>query len=177
MFVLDVDKSKIATTRTEMLVSGSVNIYDVNFNFSSDWTGLDKVVVFRTDGIKMCFPLINDTCKIPWEVVETTHGHLYIGVYGTKNGNLALPTVWKDLGAVVEGVIPCDRHPQDPTPDIYDDLLSKIEDLGKHPNLDERTLPDQHPIEAVSGLDEKLKGIPEPMTSEELRKLLMEGVS
>lgn len=64
----------------------------------------------------------------------------------------------------------------------YNDSLTKPDDPDtpedpdkdsiKHPDLIYRDVADQHPIKAITGLEEKLKTIPEIMNADELRDIL-----
>lgn len=47
--------------------------------------------------------------------------------------------------------------------------------VSDHAQLSGRDKPDQHPPEAVAGLVETLERIPDPMSADELRKILLSG--
>ena len=126
---------------------------------------------------------------------------LFAGVCGTKNGEVVLPTIWASLGTLLEGTT-YGRNARPPTPDLLEQRLEQKQDKLKgepgqyvgfdedgnaiaqdfpeigsggateHEELDGRDKPDQHPIEAITGLTDELNRIPEPMTKEDLEALL-----
>lgn len=131
MFVLQVQKSKINVDQFEILTSGSVNVHHVRFMFSESWDGLKKTAVFK-HGREARSILLDDSeeCIIPWEVLTHPGGTLYAGVYGTKDEEIVLPTVWAPLGEVREGVITDAEEPIPPTPSIYDQILARLDKKG-----------------------------------------------
>lgn len=186
MFRLYAEKNQLCVRQREPITSGSVNVYDVLFEFSADWEGLEKTAVFRADG-KAVSVLLDDTGKaaIPWEAMTTPGVRLEAGVYGESGGEIVLPTVWADLGYIQTGAaLGDDARP--PTPDLWQQELAKKADGlaldgldlkllsgGKtlsevelpppgggeggttdHRYLTNRDAENQHPIEAISGLEE-----------------------
>lgn len=110
-----------------MVTSGSVNVYLVQFAFSTDWDELDKTAVFRAGDTKISVVLdATNRCQIPWEVLENRGRPLEAGVYGTKNGTVVLPTIWATLGTIKEGASP-GENTQPPTPDVYSQILAVAE--------------------------------------------------
>ena len=107
-------------------------------------------------------------------------------MFGSKDGT-ALPTAWADLGAILEGVPGDGAGTKPPTPDIweqeldrkgdalaYDGLnlslkagaktLSAVEITGgggsgvsDHRSLSHRDAKNQHPIDAITGLFDRLE--------------------
>ena len=126
MFVLYADKVYLKLNEKEMLTSGSVNVYEVQFTFDSDWDGLDRMAVFRA-GNKSRAVLLDETnrCMIPWEVLQTSRQTLYAGVYGSLNGETVLPTIWTSLGTIIPGTNTAELSAP-PTPSIWDDLLQQV---------------------------------------------------
>lgn len=138
MITVQVKKNQIVASKAKLepMTSGSQNVYPVQFLFSAEWKYLEKIAVFATElgkdgpGSSVWNVLLddNDRCFIPWEVNLAHSNHVYVGVYGTMNGNVILPTAWADLGNVVLGVTTgLDSEP--PTPDIHDQILSKLSDI------------------------------------------------
>ena len=95
-------------SRLRVTQRGSVNVNMVQFEFSSDWDGLERTAVFRAaDGDPVSVLLAaGDQCGIPWEVLSSHGQRISAGVCGTRGAELVLPTVWADLGAVQEGACP-----------------------------------------------------------------------
>ena len=106
MFILYANKTNLTVRKREAMTSGSVNVYQVQFEFSEDWEGLTKTAVFETRGRSRAV-LLDDTglCTIPREVLAVPKTTLRVGVYGAW-GDMVLPTVWANLGAILEGAAP-----------------------------------------------------------------------
>lgn len=123
MFLLYANKNQLNVLKREPITSGSVEVYQVQFQFSEDWNGLTRAAVFRA-GQETRSILLNEsgTCTIPWEVL-TAHGkQLTAGIYGTREGTVVLPTVWANLGHILEGVT-TGEDAQPPTPDLWEQRL------------------------------------------------------
>ena len=158
-FILYADKNQLSVRAREPITSGSVNVYSVRFEFSEDWEEMDKIACFRSGSQIISVPLgAAGECTIPWEVTDPDDigKKLFAGVYGTKNGNVVLPTIWTSLGEILEGVT-FGQNARPPT--------SAWDGTANH----------QHPIEAITGLAELLEQIPRPMTAAELQNILNGG--
>ena len=105
-----------------------MNAYTVAFSFDSIWDGLDRTAVFQAGDSKISV-ILDDTnqCQIPWEVLENPRRTLEVGVYGTRNGTVVLPTAWVSLGEIKQGVSLGDNN-QPPTPDVYGQILQAAKD-------------------------------------------------
>lgn len=130
MFLLHAEKNKLSLLEREDVTSGSVNAYAAKFEFSEDWDGLDKTAVFQA-GCASREVLLGPegACVVPWEVLRVPRYHLKTGVYGKQGGEVVLPTVWADLGEILEGV-PAGGSPP-PTPELWEqELARKGDGLG-----------------------------------------------
>lgn len=129
MFSLFAKKNVLAVNQREVVTSGSVNVYEVQFQFDSEWDGLEKTAVFRAGDCTVSTLLDEtETCIIPWEVFQDAKRTLYAGVYGTKNGSTVLPTIWASLGEIRQGCEPGEST-QPPTPSVYEQILAEIGNL------------------------------------------------
>lgn len=129
MIILTASKSCLTASRRELLVEGAVNVNIVQFEFSSDWDGLTKTAVFQAGGDKYSVLLDeSNEAPIPWEVLQNPRRLLYAGVYGTKNGNTVLPTIWASLGEIRHGCEPGEST-RPPTPSVYEQILAEIGNL------------------------------------------------
>lgn len=132
MFILCPSSRKITVERSDILVSDSMNVYPVQFKFSCEWRGLTKTAVFRTKDKSIEILLDNtNICNIPWELLLKHGRKLEVGVYGTKGEDLILNTIWCPLGEIYEGAknIDSENHPEEPTPDVYQQILSQMGNL------------------------------------------------
>lgn len=133
MFKLYANKVRLQRIDEETITSGSVNAYDVYFQFDSNWTGLSRTAIFLAGDIKKSV-LLDETgyCTIPWEVMQEDGRMLYAGVYGTRTDEdgtetVVLPTMWVELGLIEVGATLGDSA-QPPTPDIYNQILSAAQE-------------------------------------------------
>ena len=111
-----------------MITSGSVNVYEVKFQFDNDWDDLERIAVFRVGKKSVSMPLDDtNTCKIPWECVcETDIGkEVQVGVYGMVDTTVVLPTVWAGLGNLKEGCS-LGNTALPPTPSVAEQVLAQI---------------------------------------------------
>lgn len=127
MFRFYAKKVVLELNQKEVVTSGSVNVYQCQFQFDNAWEGLEKTAVFWA-GEETISTLLDETglCIIPWEVLQGARRTLYAGVYGTKNGDVVLPTIWASCGEIKEGVNP-GTSTQPPTPDVYSQILAVAE--------------------------------------------------
>lgn len=124
MFILEANKTLLRLVQKELITSGSVNVYQVRFEFSEEWDGLTRMAVFRAGTESRTVMLGDDNeTVIPWEVLGKPHVHLSCGVYGTKGGDTVLPTIWTDMGNIWHGAEPAEKLSQPPTPDIWEQRL------------------------------------------------------
>lgn len=128
MFQFFAKKVSLDVTQREIVTSGSVNVYQCQFQFDSAWDGLEKTAVFKAGDISISV-LLDDlgACNIPWEVFQDAKRTLYAGVYGTKNDNVVLPTIWANCGEIKPGVTQ-GENTQPPTPDVYSQILQVAKD-------------------------------------------------
>ena len=125
MIQLYADKTQLTVRSREAMTSGSVNVNTVLFEFSPDWDGLDRTAVFKAGSDSRSVALGPDNqCLIPWEVLSSHGRQLTAGVYGTRGGDVALPTVWASLGTILEGAKPGAEAGPPPTPDVWEQALA-----------------------------------------------------
>ena len=202
MFLICADKNQLYVRRREPVTSGSVNVYTVRFSFSKDWEGLERTAFFAAGTVCREVPLGGGgECAVPREVLERHGLRLRAGVRGDRNGETVLPTVWADLGMILEGASGKSGAAPEPWEEALagkgdglgytedgklglfsgDKLLSSVsiqgggESVSDHRTLTGRDAERQHPISAIEGLEEELRRIPapvEPMTNEELEEIL-----
>lgn len=126
-----VNKTQLTVRQREPTTSGSVKVYRVRFEFSSDWDGMERVAVFKA-GAESRSILLDEanTCEVPWEVLVKPNVQLQVGVYGARDGEEVLPTSWADLGTIHPGVT-VGPDARTPAPDLWEqELGSKGDTLG-----------------------------------------------
>ena len=124
---IDVYKANAVLRQQEAITSGSQRAFSVFFNFDrEEWSGLTKRAVFKAGGITREVLLdVTHICEIPWEVLRKPNVKLEIGVYGTDETGVVLPTVWVSAGDIKQGTEQSEES-QSPTPDIWEQVTSTI---------------------------------------------------
>lgn len=119
-------------TNIPKLASGGVNNVQVTFAFCNMWDGLTKTAVFyRTTDQVFPVPLDgSDTCLVPHEVMAN-EGISFMGVYGEDSSGTVRTSEVLQL-TIVQGAITAASIAPDPTPSVYEQLLSRIEKLEKN---------------------------------------------
>lgn len=128
LFRLYAKKVVLEVNQREVVTSNSVNVYQCQFQFDGAWDGLERTAVFQA-GDNTVSTILDETgiCIIPWEVLQDAKRSLYAGVYGTKDGNIVLPTIWAKLCEIKPGVTQ-GENTQPPTPDVYSQILQVAKD-------------------------------------------------
>ena len=106
MFVFYAEKNRLYVMEKELITSGSANIYPVRFEFSPDWDGLERTAIFQAGCRKKAVPIVDGVCSVPAEVLSEPGRYLMMGVCGKQGESVVLPTVWANLGWIVEGAMP-----------------------------------------------------------------------
>jgi len=123
-----VDKHTVTINKNEIINEREYNVQACNFQFSSEYDGLPKIAIFKTDTVTKQILLSGDSCITPSEVLETT-GIVGLGVYAYENDgdNLILrysptPAVFTvEPGSYDEG-----DAPTPPTPSVIEQLQAQI---------------------------------------------------
>lgn len=130
MFVFIATKNKLIARHKETVTSGSSNVYKAEFMFDGAWHGLKRTAVFKAGSKSVSVLLTHcNVCTVPWEVLEKDGIDLYVGVYGTKNGTVILPTTWYNAGTILKGTTLGD-DPVPPTPGLYEQILDHMQDIA-----------------------------------------------
>lgn len=96
------------------------------------WDNLQKTVVFRGAVTRDVLDA-GSVVTIPADVVSRPRILLQVGVYGTDvAGNLAIPTLWADLGIVRDAADPSGDASADPELPIWAQLQKEIESLKQN---------------------------------------------
>lgn len=108
------------------VVANSKNYLYADFQFmTGDWRNVKaKTAIFDYDGgTKHAILDENDSCLVPWEALAES-GFMQVSVFG---GDLI--TVGTAKVRVYESGYKEGTAPKPPTPDVYEQLLKKVEDI------------------------------------------------
>lgn len=123
MFLLYADKNQLTVREKEPITSGSVNVYPVRFNFSPDWDGLERTAIFQAGCREKAVAVIGGACSVPAEVLSEPGHYLMVGVCGKQGESTVLPTIWANLGLILEGAVTGDAPEPSPPPEGWQEAL------------------------------------------------------
>lgn len=116
--------SDACVTEKPVITSGMVGL-PVEFTFDEVWNGLGKSAVFRAGSRSYPVSCLQSSAIVPWEVLEKPGVGLYVGVIGAdEKGIVKIPTVWTLVDTIAPGVRLPDTVAEDPTPSVYDQILT-----------------------------------------------------
>lgn len=149
MIILFADKNRLAVQRKESVTSGSVNACAARFVFSRSWHGMERVAVFKAGAVSRSV-LLDEAgeCTVPWEVLVKHGVQLQAGVYGTRGGEVVLPTVWANLGTILEGV-PAGEDARPPTPELWRQELGRKGDALAYDGQELTLMAGNEPLSSV----------------------------
>ena len=134
MTEITINRTCVIVKRCERFTSGMVGV-KIKFSFSSEWAGLSKTAVFTNGDTTIDVLNVADEITIPHEVLAISGKKLKVGVYSYTvgdNGNIeiAIPTVYADLGKVVKGADPSGDVSADPTLPVWAQIQGIIGNLN-----------------------------------------------
>lgn len=112
-----------------LIATGGLGETIVEFTFCELWNGYSKTAIFYRNKNNVYYALLNEdnTCIIPQEVL-LDDGVMYFGVFGDNaEGVTRTSKIIKYL--VEKGAITSDLKPSEPTPSVYEQLLSKYQSV------------------------------------------------
>ncbi len=114
-------------------ISDSVKFETVKFSFPPEWCGYEKTAVF-TDNNGHQFNILlsednpfcvaDDECYVPNEVLKNSE--FFVSVFGIKDDSVATTT--KERVRVTESGYTLADEPDEPTPDIYQQIINLTSD-------------------------------------------------
>lgn len=122
MIKIRINTRNATLVEKETITSGSVGIA-VHFEFSDDWEGLAKTAVFSDGTITKDVVLTTNECFIPPECLTTEGRSLRIGIYGTNDENIVIPTIYCWIGQIKKGTEISGDPSIPPTPSVVEQIL------------------------------------------------------
>lgn len=116
-------------TEAPVVASGGFKEDKILFEFCPLWDGFTKTATFYVKKSEVFTSEVDfeNTCIIPHEVLENP-GNIFFGVFGV-NGDGVTRTSEVIKYKIVQGAITGDNKPSDPTPDIYEQILAKLNSI------------------------------------------------
>lgn len=113
-----------------VIASGGVHENFIQFEFCEKWAGMTKTAVFYNNPKKITpYHTVVDSsgmCEVPCEVTEK-QGTMYFGVFGVLGDVTRTSCII--AYKVKEGSITTELVPSEPTPDIWEQLLTQCSEL------------------------------------------------
>lgn len=103
----------------------------IRFNYTDPmWGSLDKTAVFKAGGVTKDVLHVGEVVTIPAEVVAKPGTDLKAGIYGTDaEGNIAIPTLWANVGPVMDAADPSGDPTTDPSLPVWAQIKAMIGNL------------------------------------------------
>lgn len=124
----EVRERELRLTSIPMMPSGSRNHLRIRITFDAEWEGTTKTLVaYRDLARPYHVPLgLDGMALIPHEVLAE-QGVVYLGVFGVAGDQRITSTIVRygvNEGAITEGL-----QPSDPTPEMWDQLISAVNEV------------------------------------------------
>ena len=135
-FKADGDELKLIDIKSSVY-TGNVNSYICEFELSCEWENMNVFAVFCVNETAYTAALLKDrTCILPNEVLEE-EGEFFVGLYATNGDSDNLKRISTGLisARIEKGCFTDGLTPQIPTPDIWEQLISKtVPHIGDNNN-------------------------------------------
>lgn len=112
-----------------VIASGGFKEDAILFEFCPLWDGFIKTATFYIKKGETYYAELDsdNTCIIPHEVLEKA-GNIFFGVVGVNSDNITRTSEVIKY-KIVQGAISEDHKPSDPTPDIYEQILARLNSI------------------------------------------------
>lgn len=157
MLEFNVRNQSISRVDNMLYVEKSINYLEAKFNFlTEDWRDLTKSAIFENKKGKIVKDVIlnNDKCLVPWEVLEEK-GKIEVSVYGVDISTKITTNIASfNLYDTISG----GSATQNPTPDVYQQIIDMIDDIAVSGVTDEqiaRAVKEYLAENPVTGVDEE----------------------
>jgi hypothetical protein len=122
LFNAHITDQVIQLSNLPRIASGSKEALQIRCNFCGKWEGCGKAAVFYRDEAEVYHvPVVDGLVTVPWEVL-VDEGHFWLGFVGQADLTRTTEAIRVE---VVKGALTvATATPQDPTPDIYQQILA-----------------------------------------------------
>lgn len=115
----------------ETLTAGMVG-RQVMLEFSPEWEGLSKTVVFTAGSVTRDAIYTGGPVTIPAEVLEKPLVPFWVGVYGVSaDGKVVIPTVRKEISVIQPGANPSGDPGTEPDLPVWAQLQTQLDKSGR----------------------------------------------
>ena len=114
-----------------LIASGAVGVVQIRFEFCGLWDGCGRTAVFYRDPATVYHvPVVDSLVTVPPEVLAE-EGDFYFGVAGVYECGSVRPTEVIKVKVARGAITTSTATPEDPAPDIYDQLLAAYGKMEK----------------------------------------------
>ncbi|MGN0905681.1 MAG: hypothetical protein ACI4NM_00910 [Bullifex sp.] len=118
----------LTITSSPLIASGDVGADRIRFEFCPLWDDFTKTAIFyRSRDETYSVLMEKNECTVPKEVLSD-EGAFFFGVFGVNGSVVKTSEVVRYK--VRKGALTEDLRVPDPTPDIYAQILARIDELG-----------------------------------------------
>ena len=119
----------IQLVETPVIASGGYNEDKVIFDFCSLWDTFTKTAVFYIKKDEVYNVLLDDdnSCIVPSEVIQSP-GKFFFGVFGVNSSGITRTSEVAKY-QVSQGAIVTDPEPSEATPNIYEQILARLNEV------------------------------------------------
>lgn len=146
-----IEGQRLKRAKNNYIVADSKNFISADFEFSQEWTNLQKSAIFKNADTAYTVLLTDNECAVPYEV---TGADFCVSVFGVKD-NMRITT--DEIVIRVEETGYCEGEtPSEPTQSVYEQILGKLSDAqAKHTQIEAKLLTKADIEEVSASLSEK----------------------
>lgn len=146
-----IEGQRLKRAKNNYIVADSKNFISADFEFSQEWTDMQKSAIFKNADTAYTVLLTDNECAVPYEV---TGADFCVSVFGVKD-NMRITT--DEIVIRVEETGYCEGEtPLEPTQSVYEQILEKLSDgEAKHTQIEEQLLTKADAEEVSAALGEK----------------------
>lgn len=123
MLYFSIKNQTISRSDSFNVVGDSRKYLKAHFTFSEEWDGINTAV-FKNGEDVFCVVLPDDnSCLVPWEVIKPPY--FTVSVFGGDLITANIVSVAVEKSGYTEG-----ETPEEPTPDVYTQILQKLDELS-----------------------------------------------
>ena len=123
MLKFNIQNQIITRTDNFSVVGDSRKYLKAHFSFSEEWDGINTAI-FKNGEDVFCVVLPDDNlCLVPWEVIKPPY--FTVSVFGGDLITANIVSVAVEKSGYTEG-----ETPEEPTPDVYTQILQKLDELS-----------------------------------------------
>lgn len=154
-------------TADEKITTGIVG-KTIYVDTTEEWENLSIIAVCKGSKVVIDETVIDGQFVLPHEVLTKPYGRLVIGLYGFRvdeegNKEIVIPTIYADLGMILEGSKPSGESTQPESATLWEQTISRVKDAEDRLTADEAEIASiaEHNDEQDTAIADNAAGIAE----------------